>query len=360
MNRPPFDPKELEQIGSYPAANPRQPEQPKYNKIISPRENWKLIFSGQKPMYMPQSGWGNCDVHPFRPRIQRDNVVTHLVFDGEAPIEYETNTMRSWFDLDWVFVPTVGGATVMPGSPKVKDITKWEEYVTLPNLDELDWERSAEANKQYLDTDKMIQVGMLSGLWERLISLCDVDNAAVALIDDDEKPGVHRLFSYLCDLYDDIIGRYQKYYHIDCVLMHDDWGSQRAPFFSTQTAREMLQPYLTRIVQSCHKRGLSFEHHSCGMIEPLMPVMIDSGVDLWCGQPMNDYDKLAHMYKDTCIVIGVPGPVLPPDATLEETREAAKEFVEHFADCRIALGAGMYSPDFIKAVYEFSRKAYMQ
>ena len=110
----------------------------------------------------------------------------------------------------------------------------------------------------------MNQLGILSGFWERLMSLMDVEGAAVALIDEEQKAGVHRLFDALCNLYDEYIDRMVKHCDIDCVLVHDDWGTQNGPFFSLDTCMEMIAPYLKRMVESAHKRGLLFELHSCG------------------------------------------------------------------------------------------------
>ncbi|KPU44408.1 uroporphyrinogen decarboxylase (URO-D) [Oxobacter pfennigii] len=367
MTRPKFDPKEFETVGMYPPPNTDMfkdrmsvmPPEPKLNKPITPKENWKLIFEGKKPYWIPRSGWVYSEVNVFRPRMHPDNVVTHIIFDGEPPYEYPGDIMRSsWFDLDWQYVPSAGGATVLPGKPKVPDISKWEEYISIPNLDDLDWKGCAEKNKEYLNTDKMNQLGILSGFWERLMSLMDVDNAAIALIDEEQQPGVHRFFDKLADLFIDYIGRMKECCDIDSVLMHDDWGHQNAPFFSVSTAREMLLPYLKRVINYCHSIGLSFELHSCGKNEANVPVFIEAGVDLWCGQPMNDYYMLAKKYKDSTIVFGVPAPAISEGTSEEEIRQIAKDWVEKYKDCRIAANFTAAPPSFSSTVYEFSRIAY--
>ena len=38
----------------------------------------------------------------------------------------------------------------------------------------------------------------------------EFENAALALIDDDEKEAVHRLFDKLCDLYDALFEKYKS------------------------------------------------------------------------------------------------------------------------------------------------------
>lgn len=358
----PFDRKELEVTGTNPPLRIGTEGAPVFNRPISPKENLQLLFRGETPLWMPVVGMRGWDIHVFRPRLFPDNCATHLVYDAEPQIEYDSLIQKGWFDLDWEFVPVAGGATVHPGKPKVPSMENWEEYITLPDVDAMDWEGSAAINKEYLKTDNMRQIAFLSCLWERLISLMDVENAAIALIDEDEKEGVHRLFDQLCVMYDKMIEKAQKYYGIDMVLWHDDWGTQRSTFFSPEVHREMILPYMKRIIDSCHKRGLLFELHSCGLNETLVPNMIEAGVDLWCGQGVNDFHKLAHQYKDQPIVFGIPCPAFGPEATREEIYAAAEKIIKDYEGCRVAISCLFSYPSeaFGSAIYELSRKAYME
>jgi len=98
--------------------------------------------------------------------------------------------MPGFFDLNWVYVPVAGGSTVAPGKPKIEDMSEWEKYISMPDLDALDWDRCENNNKDYLDTPQHNQLGILCGFWERLMSLMDVEGAAVALIDEDQSEGL--------------------------------------------------------------------------------------------------------------------------------------------------------------------------
>ena len=356
MPKKPFDESELVSSGTYPPLFNGAPGAPRYPRPVSPRENALMYFRGEKPYWMPQWSMGASDVMGFRPRMHPDNVATHLIIDAEEPYVYESNVMRGWFDLEWVYVPQVGGATVRPGNPKVPDMSEWESYVSIPSLDDFDWEASSKINRDFLNsTDQIREVCCLSGLWERLISLCDVEGAAVALIDEDQKEGVHRFFTALCDMYDDLIARYAKYFDLEFLLMHDDWGTQNAPFFSLETCREMIAPYLKRVVDACHKNELYFELHCCGNDEALVPAMIEAGVDVWCGQQLNDYDKLSQMYPDTCLSFGVYPPEIPEDMADDEIRRIAEEFVDHFKDRRVVVNTKC-DPRLLREIYIASRK----
>jgi uroporphyrinogen-III decarboxylase len=190
----------------------------------------------------------------------------------------------------------------------------------------------------------------------------DFENAALAMIDEDLQDGVHRLFDALCVFYDKLIEKFKTYYHADILLFHDDWGSQRAPFFSLNTVREMLVPYLSRIVDSCHRRGMYFELHSCGKNEMLVPAMIEAGVDIWSPQEMNDIKMLLDKYGSQ-LVFGVRAP-LAPEMTEAETEQAAEKFFREFGSYRgviaSAFAMGSNAAAFFRKLYSLSRETYYQ
>lgn len=367
MSRIKFSEKELsEVVGQYPAMRSGYntldiasiPTEPKYYRPITPLENWKLLLAGKTPYWIPRNGRANSDVLDFRPRQNPDNVAMHLLLDGGDYYAYDTMTMPGLFGLEWEYVPLAGGATVHPGNPKVKDISHWEDYITIPDMSKLDWDALREMNKDFLKTDKLRQLGIACGLWERLMALCDVENAAMAMIDEDEQEGIHRLFDRLADMYIDYITRVHSCCQIDCVLMHDDMGHQNGLFFSIDTAREMVAPYLKRIVDHCHKLGLYFELHCCGKAQDLIPVFVECGVDIWCAQPQNDFDMIVERYKDAPIVLGTKDLVLPKNASDEELRELAFQWVEKYKFKKVCTAFRGAPKVFTDAIYEFSRKAY--
>lgn len=369
MTRPIFSPTEYDHTGMYPGIEsdafaamglPSIPPHPKMNRVISPKENWNLLMSGKKPYWIPQNGWFLCDVNIFRPRECPDNIAGHLIFDGQPQYKFGPNVFTSeWFDLEWEFSPIAGGSTVHPGNPKVKDINKWEEYVSIPNLDNMDWESCKKNNQEYLNIDKINRLDMLNGLWERLMAVMDVDNAAIAMIDDDEKDGVKRFFDQYADFIIDYIKHMKRILpKIDAVLIHDDWGHQHSTFLSLDTYREMLVPYYKRITDAVHELGMWFELHSCGKNQTLVPAYIEMGVDLWCPQIMNDIDTMLETYKDEPIVFGIPEPQIAPDASEEEIREAARLWVEKYKDYKVVQYFMMAPPSIHQYIYEYSRIAY--
>lgn len=335
-------------------------EEPEYDRPISEKENFRLFFEGETPYWKPIGGWAFCDINVFRPRFHPDNVACHIICDGEGPYPYESDAMMSsWFDLEWVYVPVAGGATVRPGQPKIEDMNDWEELITMPDLGALDWASVEKNNKAYLDTSKFNQLGILCGFWERLMSLMDVEGAAIAMIDEDQQDAVKSFFDRYADLLIDYIERVKACCPIDGVLIHDDWGHQNSAFFSLDTAMEMLVPYLKRVTDAVHAKGMYFELHSCGKNEELVPAYIAAGVDLWCPQGINDIDMLAERYKDQPIAFGQQKPVeIPQDAQEDEIEQIAREWFEKYKDKRVIGAFTATPPAFIDALYKVSRIGY--
>ena len=67
---------------------------------------------------------------------------------------------------------------------------------------------------------------------------------------------------------------------VDIVYMADDYCSQLGPLFSPETFKEFCSPYLRKYVDLVHKHHKKFLLHVCGSVRPLLPLIIDAGVDM--------------------------------------------------------------------------------
>jgi hypothetical protein len=267
----------------------------------------------------------------FNPIIIPDNVARGFVIEA-ASIDNDTQAGgKDMFGVQWEWVPQVMGSMVRDTLPPlVPDLREWEKYVIFPNLDDYDWEGSAQGNASFFKADREYIIWVMNGLFERLISFVGFENAAIALIDDDVKPHVQRLFDRLCDFYEDLIGRYKKYYPVSAIFFHDDWGGQRSPFFSVDTVREMLLPHLKRLVAYTHSLGLLFDFHSCGKIEVFVPLMIEAGVDIWSGQEINDKPAVIREHRGKILVKAGPKNLAFGSNPEEAVRAATEDFVRKY------------------------------
>ena len=354
MKRIPFSEDELTIVGKFPKTTPVGNEIDKYNTPITARENYLAFLHNEAPCWLP-----NGDYITFCPAIIPDNVARNGVVEA-TPCEVPDG--KDMFGIEWVYVDVAGGCMVKPGDPLMTDANDWPQLIHFPDPDSWDWEGCAQRNREFLaEKDAPVFMTHYNGLFERLISFMDFENAAVALIDDDQKDAVKALFSALCDLYIRIIDLEKDHFDMTGILFHDDWGSQKAPFFSIETYREMILPYIQRLTAHCHSRNIIFELHSCGCSQLLAPAIAESGIDMWRPQPMNDIGKLYEQYGDK-LKLGVRQPIFPPTATDEEKIAAAKALVAKYnvPGKYVYTMSHFQDPLFRATLYKESRLAYYQ
>ena len=316
-------------------------------------DNLKAAISGRDYLYMPTVG----DIVNIESRVNPDHIARAEVMDLGPEQTLEEKGGPDLFGVKWVFVPQVGGSMEDPDLPHLMDdANEWYDKVKFPDVDAFDWDSVGELNAPFKKETRIVGCCFQNGLFERLISFMGFEGAALAMIDEDQQDALKDLYDKLADMYIKMIQHYIDQLGVQEVLFHDDWGSQRSPFFSLDTCREMLVPALRKIADFCHSKGMIFQQHSCGKNELLVPAMIDAHVDLWCGQPMNDKYMLVQKYGDK-IMLGVETPDLAPDASATEIDEAAHAFVEKYNGKRIMASNRMASDAFNKAMYKYSRIA---
>jgi len=93
----------------------------------------------------------------------------------------------------------------------------------------------------------------------------------------------------------------------DGIFLYDDMGYKFKPFMSPQMYKEIVQPGDTLIYDYCHSIGCKTITHSCGFVEPLLPGMIEAGLD--CLQAMEvkagmHMPRLFEMYGDKIAFFG--------------------------------------------------------
>ena len=261
--------KELEVIGEYPTVGTyygyEQPVVSKLNTPITPRKNFELFFSRKPFCWVPDI---MSDVNYVYPYLMPDNLACSFEGGFDA------------FGVKWIpdtSCPDLP-SFVEPGFVKMPDIENWRD-LAWPDIENWDWEGGSKEYKEKLDKDRWNCGIMLSGQFERMISLMTFASAAEALIMDPDN--VHAFLDKLLEYNIKILEHYKKYLDVDMVIFHDDWGAQKAPFFSGEMVEEFFVPRLKKLVDRAHSLGVIFELHSCGNITSFVPYMIEAGVDIW-------------------------------------------------------------------------------
>lgn len=231
------------------------------------------------------------------------NFLRHPKYVKERP---EGCDGYDWFGVHWTYQPETNSSMVSPGYPHIiTDITKWEDQVKFPDLEQYDWQAIAvEETANWDRENKISMVMVINGIFERSHHLLGFENALMAMYEEPEayKALLHRIADYKCDL----IKIISKYYKPDVIMMHDDYGAADRTLMSPDCWREFIKEPLARMVKTAHNCGMMYEHHSCGFVEPLIGDLIEIEVDSLnpLQRPCNDLKKIKELYDGKITFVG--------------------------------------------------------
>lgn len=342
-----FQEKELEVIGEYRLpgiyGGPNKVI-PKFNRPITPRENLIRYFEGDNPLWMPDMRRDCATICPY---IMPDSYAR--AFGG-----------IDWFGIEWQYEPTVRAAMVKPGTRRLSDIKNWETELQFPDLNAIDWEKDArETYGEGLSPELFTSFVILNGIFERTADLTSFEDAFCALLEEPET--LTAFYDRLVEWIIELIGIAKRYYHADMILFHDDMGSQKAPFFSSELFREILMPQYQKITKAAHDLGMYISLHSCGNVGIHMQNFIDSGFDAWEGQDSaNDKQALMDAYGDRILQMNMTQ--IPPEISDEEAIEIVHGLVDGIGKTRRFLPSlmvlGQRNISVENELYRYSRMKY--
>lgn len=130
-------------------------------------------------------------------------------------------------------------------------------------------------------------------------------------------------------------------FDLDWLWTGDDVGSQQAMIMSPDCWREMIKPSLKKVFEVGKKHNLLLAYHSCGSIRPIIPDLIEIGLDVLnpiqgnC-PGMDPYELKKEFGKDLAFMGGVDTQDFLPNASVDEVYDGTSRLIE----AMIAEGGG--------------------
>jgi uroporphyrinogen decarboxylase len=120
---------------------------------------------------------------------------------------------------------------------------------------------------------------------------------------------------------------------IDLYLLISDLGSQHGPLISVAMFWEFVAPYLCEMVDCIHDLGGKVLYHSCGMIRPLIPALIESGIDVLdpiqpVGPGMSPEQLKTEFGDRLCFHGGIDMQYLLPHGSTEEVLREVRRYCD--------------------------------
>ncbi|MDO4262264.1 MAG: uroporphyrinogen decarboxylase family protein [Eubacteriales bacterium] len=256
--------------------------------MLTAKENMIECMKGGNPdRYVNQYEAVHLLFHPY------------AMFSSPLLKEGDENVVNPWGITNSWPKGTPGAFPVhTPDKIVVKDIENWRDYVHAPSLDFTD-EQWAICKEMYdkVDSSKAFRAAFVApGLFEQTHHLCEIANALVYYIEDDQE--MHDLLKYLTEWELKLAEGICSHLHPDMLFHHDDWGSLQSTFMSVPMFEEfLLEPY-KEIYGYYHSHGVEYVvHHSDSYAATLVPAMIEMGINVFQGcMETNQVDELLKKY----------------------------------------------------------------
>lgn len=226
-----------------------------------------------------------------------------------------------------------GGSYPAHNGHTIKDITKWKEQITVPDVNKHDWEY---LHNQIGGIDRethLIEGFVEMGLFERSYLLLSMEEAMINYMINPELMG--QILDVVTDYKIAFIEKFDDVADLDILWFGDDWGSQTNLLISDDTWRALIKPRLKRIYDCAKARNIIVNQHSCGKIERVFGDIVEIGADMWnmC-QPCNDLKMLKATYGDKITFQGgidSQAVLQRPGVTAEEVRAEVRKRIEEMA-----------------------------
>ena len=247
-----------------------------------------------------------CQPHDWVPSFIADCAVAGFgAFPGPWIEKGQLGGGYDGFGVRWITPASGSGAPIpAPNEFILDDVTKWEDIVKFPDLDGFDW--AADAAQWLGETDRNIQAvdfGLANGPFERMAALMGFENMLLSFAEEPEASGA--LLSAITDYKLRFIERVATYYKPDMITNYDDIASERAPFISPRTYRELIKPCHARMYKAIEELGVIPVQHTCGKADPYIEDYIEIGVKCWTSvQPTNDIEGILEKYGDRLSIMG--------------------------------------------------------
>ncbi|MGB9641801.1 MAG: uroporphyrinogen decarboxylase family protein [Candidatus Ratteibacteria bacterium] len=176
------------------------------------------------------------------------------------------------------------------------------------------------------DHYRIIWVG---DLWERATFMRGMGNLLIDIV-------LHPDFviELLAGITDYILGTMEilfERFEFEAIALSDDYGTQKGMLISPQAWRRFIKPFVSKIYGYASNKGKKIFQHSCGNIIPIIPDLLELGLDIL--HPIQpeamDINYLKKEFgADLCFCGGIRTQDLLVKGTPEQVRDEVKRLKE--------------------------------
>jgi len=163
---------------------------------------------------------------------------------------------------------------------KVTDPDSWQKakHILIPQRDHVDWNFLKKNYPEWRKKGYWIQAQLWFGFDITHSWIVGTERMLVAFMENPEwcMDMFSTQLEYYLTLYDMI---WDAGYKFDAISWPDDLGYKQNQFFSLNVYREVIKPFQQRAIDWAHQKGIKAYYHSCGDIRPMIPDLMEMGLD---------------------------------------------------------------------------------
>lgn len=162
----------------------------------------------------------------------------------------------------------------------IKDRDSWAKAKARMQAtrDRINWDRLAKDYPVWRRNGCWIEAGLWFGFDVTHSWIVGTERLLMALIEDPDW--CRDLFSHELEVQLALLEMvWDAGYTFDSIRWPDDMGYKGTQFFSIGMYRDLVKPFHKRAIEWAHARGVKAHLHSCGNINPIIPELIEIGLD---------------------------------------------------------------------------------
>lgn len=217
-----------------------------------------------------------------------ENLIKYGLWEWDTPEWAKNPKYKDWGGLPREEIDEFGtiwiqkGINTMghPGRPSLTNYSKLEEYFQkyTPNFNEKNRYSFIIQRSKIRASDKYRMCNLGLGPFQIASQMRGFNTF---LLDQyKHKKKLKRLLEILTDIfinYEEMWVKYDAKPH--GFVVYDDLGEQNGPFLSPKMFEEFYKPVYKQLFDTAHKMGCDFHLHCCGKIDPIIPLLIEWGLD---------------------------------------------------------------------------------
>jgi uroporphyrinogen decarboxylase len=321
---------------------------------MTPKGRWQAVLGGNQPDRIPCDYAATAEVTARlfkdlgctseRQLWERLGVDKLILLGAKHPgAKEDTWHMQSLWSVWHIEVAEM---------PYGEALGTYEEVVASPlakaetasDIERFDWPdpMAWEVSNLRAECEKWPSYPILGGCYEPFYLYCRMRGMEQALADLTENPALaEAAMERIYYIHDSVIRRSLEAASglVDFIYVAEDLGTQNALLMSPATFRRFIKPWLRKMIDLAHSFGVKVLHHDDGAIRPLLPELIEIGIDVlnpvqWRCAGM-EREGLARDFGKSIVFHGaVDNQQTLPFGTPEDVKREVQENIRIFSNSK--------------------------